>query len=93
MRQLYSEQAKLREFGEPYSRTDLGEVLLTNDYLAPLIAGAETATSFIIADAAGNDVYVEAVAAAVDSVLQGKDIDQALETLKSTIERFLAVGQ
>jgi len=93
MRQLYSEQAKLREFGEPYSRVDLGEVLLANDYLAPLIDGAPTATSFIIAGASGNNVYVEAVAEAVDSVLQKKDIDQALETLKSTIERFLAVGQ
>ena len=93
MRQLYSEQAKLREFGEPYSRADLGEVLLTSDYLAPLIDGAPTAASFIIADAAGNDVYVEAVAAAIDSVLQNKDIDQALETLKATIERFLTVGQ
>ena len=93
MRRLYSEQAKLREFGEPYSRTDLSVVLLTNDYLAPLIDGASTATSFIIADAAGNDVFVEAVAEAVDSVLQRKDVDAALETLQSTIERFGRVGQ
>jgi len=93
MRRLYSEQAKLREFGEPYSRTDLGSVLLTNDYLAPLIDGAPTAASFIIADRSGNDVYVEAVAEAVDGVLQKKDIGQVLETLKSTIERFGQMGQ
>ncbi len=93
MRRLYAEEAKLREFGEPYSRVDLGDVLLTNDYLAPLIDGAPTATSFIVADASGNDVYVDAVAAAVNSVLQGKDIDQALETLKTTVERFGQVGQ
>ncbi len=92
MRLLYSEEAKLREFGEPYSRTDLGSVLLTNDYLAPLIDGAPTATSYIIADRAGNDVYVEATAEAVNAVLQGKDGDQALETLKTTIERFGSVG-
>ena len=93
MRQLYSEEAKLREFGEPYSRTDLGNVLLTHDYLAPLIDSASTGTSFIIADAAGNDVYVEAMAEAVNSVLQEKDVDQALETLKNTVERFGEVGQ
>lgn len=93
MRRLYSEEAKLREFGEPYSRTDLGSVLLTNDYLAPLIDGAPTAASYIIADAAGNDVYVEAVAEAVNAVLQGKDVEQALETLKTTIERFGSIGQ
>lgn len=93
MRRLYSEEAKLREFGEPYSRKDLGSVLLTNDYLAPLIDGAPTSTSFIIADASGNDVYVEAVAEAINSVLQGKDVDQALETLKTTIERFGKIGQ
>ncbi len=93
MRQLYSEEAKLREFGEPYSRKDLGDVLLTNDYLAPLIDSAPTATSYIIADRSGNDVCVEAVAETVNSVLQGKDIDQALETLKATIERFGQVGQ
>lgn len=93
MRRLYSEEAKLREFGEPYSRKDLGDVLLTNDYLAPLIDGAPTANSFIIADASGNDVYVEAVAEAVNAVLQGKDIDKALETLKTTIERFGSAGQ
>ena len=93
MRRLYSEQAKLREFGEPYSRKDLGNVLLTNDYLAPLMESAPTAASYIIADRSGNDVYVEAVAETVDSVLQGKDIDKALETLKTTVERFGQVGQ
>jgi multiple sugar transport system substrate-binding protein len=93
MRLLYSEETKLREFGEPYSRKDLGSVLLTNDYLAPLIDGAPTATSFIIAGASGNDIYVEAVAEAVNAVLQGKDVDQALETLQTTVERFGQVGQ
>jgi len=93
MRLLYSEEAKLREFGEPYSRKDLGEVLLTNNYLAPLIDGAPTATSAIITDAAGNDVYVEAVGEAVNSVLQGKDVDQALTTLKTTVERSGSVGR
>jgi len=93
MRLLYSEEAKLREFGEPYSRKDLGNVLLTNDYLAPLIDGTPTATSFIIADASGNDVYVDAVAEAVNSVLQKKDVDQALGTLKTTIERSGSAGQ
>ena len=93
MRMLYSEEAKLREFGEPYSRKDLGNVLLTNDYLAPLIDSASTVTSYIIADRAGNNVYVEAVAETVNSVLQKKDIDQALETLKTTVERFGQVGQ
>ena len=93
MRRLYSEQAKLREFGEPYSRKDLGNVLLTNDYLAPLIDGAPTAVSYIIADRAGNDVYVSAVTETVNSVLQGKDTGQALETLKTTVERFGQVGQ
>ena len=93
MRRLYSEQAKLREFGEPYGRKDLGSVLLTSDYLAPLIDGAPTATSFIIADRSGNDVYVEAMAETVNSVLQDKDIGEALETLKTTVERFAQVGQ
>jgi hypothetical protein len=93
LRLLYSEEAKLREFGEPYSRKDLGSVLLTNDYLAPLIDGAPTAASSIIADASGNDIYVDAVAEAVNGVLQGKDVDQILTTLKTTIERLGSVGQ
>jgi multiple sugar transport system substrate-binding protein len=93
LRLLYSEEAKLREFGEPYSRKDLGSVLLTNDYLAPLIDGAPTATSSIITDASGNDVYVDAVAEAVNGLLQGKDVDQMLTTLKTTIERLGSVGQ
>lgn len=88
MRRLYAEQAKIREFGEPYSRVDLGQSLLTNDFLAPLIDGAPTAVSYLIADASGNDVYTEAVAAAVNSVLQKKDVDAALSTLKQTLERF-----
>lgn len=92
MQKLFSEQAKIRDFGEPYSRQDLGGVLLANSILAPLVDGAPTAKSLIIADAAGNDIYVEALAAAIDSVLQKNDIDQALSTLQKTIEQFLQLG-
>jgi multiple sugar transport system substrate-binding protein len=88
MQQLYSEEAKLREFGEPYSRVDLGQSLLTSDYLAPLIDGANSAVTAPITDASGNDVYVDAVAEAVDAAAQGKDITAALETLQKTLERF-----
>lgn len=88
MQRLYSEQAKTREFGEPYSRVDLGQSLLTSDYLAPLIDGAKSAVTAGTTTASGNDIYVDAVADAVDAVIQGKDIEAALETLKNTLERF-----
>lgn len=93
LQKLFAEQAKVRDFGEVYPRQDLGGTLLTDDILAPLVDGAPTARSLIIADASGNDIYVEAQAAAVDAVLQKKDVDQALSTLQQTIEKFLQLGK
>lgn len=92
LQKLFAEQAKLRDFGELYPRLDLAEPLLTNEILAPLIDGASTGQSLILADASGNDIYVEALAAAVDAVLQKKDVEQTLQTLKQTIEQFLRLG-
>ena len=87
---FYSEAAKIRPFGEIYSRRDLRESLSSSAYLAPVLAGAEAATSAITSDRSGNDVYVAAVNDAINAVNAGTLESVALTTCKQTLQQLIS---
>lgn len=83
--QLFSEQKKIRPFGEIYSRRDLRDNLMSDTTLAAFVAGAETSVGSITCDRSGNDDYVEAVNTAINSVGGRTELPLIMTTLKKTL--------
>ncbi len=83
--QLFSEEKKIRPFGEIYSRRDLRDSLMSDAILAPFVSGAETAVGSATCDRSGNDDYVEAVNTAVNSVGSNTEMPIIMTTLKKTL--------
>lgn len=81
---LYTEEAKVRLFGEPYARKDLAASLLEDPYVGAYISQAETAKSFPLAsrtfDNGINDRLIKYLEDAVGGVMQGAAPTAALET-------------
>ncbi len=69
---LYSFQAQLRDFGEPYSRTDLAQSVISNPVVGAVLQDMVKATSYPIAsntfDNGLNDQNITYLAQAVDSL-------------------------
>lgn len=87
---FYSYATQLRSFGEPYSRVDLAENLSSHQYLAPLVAGAPTATSWFITDMSGNDPYVELIRGVISGVSRGRSPAEELENVQQILENLAA---
>lgn len=72
MQKLYSEQSKLRLFGEPYSRVDLADSLKGNELVYPFVEQAKDATSWYLAsntyDNALDDQMIKYFADAIRAV-------------------------
>lgn len=79
-RKIFSEQAKLRAFGVPYSTKTLQGELSNNAYLDPYLKSAPNAKSGILAAGSGNDKEVEIMRTAVNSVISGTGPLDALAT-------------
>jgi len=88
--QFFSEAAKIRPFGEIYSRRDLRESLSGNQPLAAVVGGAESAVTAVTVDRSGNDEYVAAVNDAVAAVNAGTPEKIALTTCKKTLQQLLS---
>ena len=90
---LYTQEAKTRFFGEPYSRVDLGETLAQDPYLAPLIAEAPTMKSFPLAsntqDNGINDQMIKYLLDSVNSMKEGGSAEGALGTIASGFNQIL----
>lgn len=82
---LYSEESKIRLFGEPYSRKDLAETVKGDPYVGPFISGAPNAKSFPMAsrtyDNGLNDKMIKYFEDAVNSVNKGVAPKSAIETV------------
>lgn len=90
MQKLFTEQSKLRLFGEPYSRVDLADSLKTHQYLAPFIDQAQNASSWYLAsntyDNGLNDQMIRYFADAVNAVGRGVSAKTALETVAKGVD-------
>ena len=90
MQKLFTEQSKLRQFGEPYSRKDLADSLKSNATVFPFVELAQDAVSWYLAsntyDNGVNDRMIKYLGDAVRSMhLQNISAKTALETLAKGI--------
>lgn len=91
---FYTESAKTRSFGEPYSRRDLAPSLKDDPYLGAYIQQASHARSFFLAsktfDNGINDKIIKYLEDAVNSVNQGVSPKSALTTATAGVRQVLS---
>lgn len=94
MARLYSEEAKMRLFGEPYSRVDLGQTLAADPYVGAIISQAPNARSFYMCsrtfDNGINDKIIKYFEDAVNSLEKGVSPAAALETAAQGVNQILS---
>lgn len=89
----YTEQAKTRMFGEPYSRIDLASTLSDHPVLGAYVRQASQAQSFPLAsrtfDNGINDRLIKYLEDAVNSLVQGNSPEAAMQTASSGFGQVL----
>jgi len=85
---MYSNAAKIRAFGEPYSLVELNSELSTNSYTSAVAASAAKMTSWQM----GDESFVKATLnEAITSIVEdGEDTQTALKTAETAINNQLA---
>ncbi|MBI2641394.1 extracellular solute-binding protein [Candidatus Roizmanbacteria bacterium] len=93
MTKLYELQSKVRLFGEPYSRVDLGELIAQNEYIGAVIKQADNYVSIPSVsrtyDNGLNDEIVAYLENAVNATIQGVSYGEALTTAKNGVDQVL----
>ncbi|OGK16069.1 hypothetical protein A2774_01710 [Candidatus Roizmanbacteria bacterium RIFCSPHIGHO2_01_FULL_39_12c] len=88
---LYETQSKLRRFGEPYSRVDLGSLLAQDEYVGAVIKQADSFVSLPVVaktyDSGLNDEIIQYLVNAVNATVQGVDYSDALKTAKKGVDQ------
>lgn len=91
MTKLYEIQSKVRPFGEPYSRVDLGPLLVQNPYLSAVIKQANNYHSLPLIsrtfDNGLNDEIIKYIENAINSTILGVSYKEALATAKKGIDQ------
>ncbi len=91
---LYTDLSKIRLFGEPYARVDLGKSLTADPLVGAYITQAQTAKSFPLAsrtfDNGINDNLIKYLKDAVNSLGSGNSPQAALETADNGFRQVLA---
>jgi len=81
---LYEIEARLRPFGEPYSRVDLAPLLAQNEYLGAVIKQADNYVSVPLIkrtyDGGLNDELIQYLENAINATIQGVSYQEALKT-------------
>lgn len=91
---IYDLATRNRLFGTPYSRKDLAEDITLDPFVYPVLSGAPTAQTNLLAGGAGNDLYTDAFEAAVESVVKGDaNVEEALGGLKDTVTKLMSSGR
>lgn len=90
----YTEQAKIRPFGEPYARVDLAQTLIDAPYVGAYIRQAPTAQSFYVSsrtfDNGINDRMIKYVEDAINSQGLGVSAQAALSTMGQGFAQVLS---
>jgi ABC-type glycerol-3-phosphate transport system substrate-binding protein len=93
MTKLYQEQAKVRPFGVAYSRVDLRETLLDNEYIGPVLEQAPHMKSMPGAartyDNGLNDEIIKYLGDAINATQKGVSYQQALEVAAQGVTQVL----
>jgi len=96
MTKLFTEEAKTRPFGEPYSRVDLADSLKSDPYLGVLMTEAPAMKSFPLAsrtyDNGVDDQNIKYLLDGVNSMINGVSADTTMQTIASgwnqVLEKF-----
>ncbi len=92
MTKLYAEEKKTRLFGEPYSRVDLSDKLISDEYVGVVIQQAENYSSMPIIsrtyDKGLNDSIVKYIENAINATEQGVKYEEALAPAKQGINQL-----
>lgn len=90
---MFAEASKIRTFGEPYSRVDLGSTLIQHPYLGTLIEQARFMKSIPMIsrtfDYGLNDGIIKYVENAINSRANGSNTAEALSTAQTGIDQVL----
>ena len=90
---LYTDEAKIRGFGEPYARVDLADTLKTNTIIYPAVYQAPDAVSSFFVDntydSGLNEQSNTYLANAINSVLSGTSSQSAFDTLSQGVSQVL----
>lgn len=93
MTTLYQEETKTRLFGEPYSRVDLKDKLIQNEYIGPVMSQAATMKSLPMIsrtyDNGINDEIVKYIENAINATDKGVDYETAMFTAADGIKQVL----
>lgn len=94
MAKLYAEEAKIRLFGEPYARMDLGKNILNDSYAGAYVSQASNSQSFYLSsrtfDNGINDKIIKYFEDALNSLDKGVSPKAALETAGLGIQQVLS---
>ncbi len=89
---LYEIQAKARLFGTAYSRVDLANLLIQNEYLGPVIKQAENFVSLPLVnrtfDNGLNDGLIKYLENAINSTIEGVSYSEALKTMSEGVQQI-----
>jgi len=93
LQKLYTAQSQIRLFGEIYPRTDLASSLDPEPMIKPFIDQAKIAKSWYLSSSTHgvgiNDRMIKYYNDAINSLDQGSQADDVLETLSSGIDQVL----
>ncbi|GIW64980.1 MAG: ABC transporter substrate-binding protein [Patescibacteria group bacterium] len=88
---FYEIASRYRLFGEPYSRVDLGSLLIQNEYIGPVIKQAENYVSQPLNsrtyDNGLNDEIIRYIENAINATMQGVSYSEALKTADQGIKQ------
>lgn len=93
MEKLYQAQAKIRGFGEPYSRVEMAQLLADNPWVVTFLQQAVTSRSWYLCsrtfDNGINDRMIKYFEDAVNSVNKGGQAKDALEAASQGVSQIL----
>lgn len=94
---LYNESSKVRLFGEPYGRSDMADLLAADPLVFPFLQQVKTAKSWYLCsstfDNGANDRMIKYFEDAVNSVLKGGAITEALTTAALGVNQLSSLYQ
>ncbi len=89
---LYEIQSRSRLFGTAYSRKDLANLLIQNEYLGPVIKQADNLISISLisrtSDNGLNDSLIKYLENAINSTIQGVSYQEALKTMSQGVNQI-----
>lgn len=90
LEKLYSEESKIRPFGEPYPRTDMADLLKDNQFIYPFVLQAKDAVSTIFSSDTHDGAMNMTLNAYLGNAIRSGSSRSSLEVVKRGVDEVLA---